>query len=211
MVLLFGIDSIAGTKQKTPESFEVDPFLSRASVKVKYTLGSYEIPNQDVRGQLELHPSKGLSRVHVAFGNQGFRSGNPALDCHLQESLGLDYKESDFPEKHVCEKDRLPVKGKNSVRYPEVTFRSMDGALTFSKVSEKPLELNVAGDWSIHGIERPVTLRIQIEKYQEGYRVRGKGTLSLKDFGVEVKKFLFISVNDEVQAEWDLVFRPENP
>jgi polyisoprenoid-binding protein YceI len=211
MVLLFGIDSIAGTKQKTPEFFEVDPFLSKASVRVRYTFGSYEIPNQDVRGRLELHPSKSLSQVRVAFGNQGFRSGNPTLDCHLQESLGLDYTQSEFPEKHVCEKDRLPVKGRNSVRYPEVAFRSMDGALTFSKVNEKPIELNVAGDWSIHGIERPVTLTIQIEKYQEGYRVRGKNSFSLKDFGVEVKKFLFISVNDEVQADWDIVFRPENP
>ena len=45
------------------------------------------------------------------------------MDCHFQETLGLDYTTSDFPKKHVCDgKNKLPTTGKNAAAYPEIVF-----------------------------------------------------------------------------------------
>ena len=202
-------DATAAPSKAPLKIYDVDPFSSRASVVVKYTFGTYLIPNTDVRGQMELHPTQSLSGVRIAFGIQGFKSGNKTLDCHLQESLGLDYSKSGFPDRHVCENDLLPARGANAVVFPEVTFQSEDSNLDFTKASELPVEFEVNGIWRLHGIEKAEKVKLTIQKRGNGVLVRGKKTFSLKDFGVTVKKFLFISVNDEVQAEWEILFEPE--
>lgn len=189
--------------------YDIDPFQSKASVQVKYTLGTYVIPNRDARGQLELSPSKGLTQVRVAFAVQGFKSNDTTLDCHLQESLGLDYNKSDFPGSHVCKNDRLPTEGKNAIAYPEIEFTSSDAKVSFAAVTEAPTTLTAQGKWTLHGVERPATLTLTVQKVSGGYRVSGKSPLSLKEFGVVVKNFLLISVKDEVQAEWQVVFKEE--
>lgn len=211
LCLSFAFDAIAAPAQTPLKVYDVDPFVSRASVVVKYTFGTYLIPNTDVRGQMELHPTQVLSGVRVAFGIQGFRSGNKTLDCHLRESLGLDYSKSEFPDRHVCENDLLPSRGINSVRYPEIAFQSEDSNFDLAKVAEVPVEIEVNGIWRIHGIEKPEKVKLTIHRQGDGILVRGKKTFSLRDFGVTVKKFLFISVHDEVQAEWEMLFKPEKP
>ncbi len=204
-------DAVAAPAKSPLKLYDVDPFLSRASVAVKYTFGTYLIPNTDVRGQMELHPTQSLSAVRVAFGIQGFKSGNKTLDCHLRESLGLDYSKSGFPDRHVCENDLLPSRGVNSVKYPEIGFQSQDPSLDLSKAGELPVEIEVNGIWSLHGMEKPEKIKLTIQKQQNGVLVRGKKTFSLKDYGVTVKKFLFISVHDEVNTEWEILFQPERP
>lgn len=189
--------------------FEVDPFSSRAMVTVRHTFGAYDIPNTNARGEMEISSDQGIRRFWVAFGIKGFDSGNRTLNCHLQEALGLDYRQSNFPDRHVCENDRLPMKGKNAVRYPEVAFRSIDGGSTPWGMGDAPRELSLAGTWSIHGVDLPATMKIQFQKTEKGHRARGKSKISLKDFGVIVRGFLFISVKDEVQVEWDVEFRPD--
>lgn len=205
------IDGAYALTKNALKVYDVDPFSSRASVLVKYTLGTYLIPNLDVRGQMELHPTQRLAGVRVAFGIQGFKSENKTLDCHLQESLGLDYSKSEFPDRHVCQNDLLPSTGKNAIKYPEVAFQSNDPDLDLSKAGVAPMELEVNGIWRLHGIEKTEKTRLTVYKQNDSILIRGKKSFSLKDFGITVKRFLFISVNDEVHAEWEVLFKPEEP
>ena len=205
------LDAVAAPTKTPLKVYDVDPFLSRASVAVKYTFGTYLIPNTDVRGQMELHPTQVLSGVRVGFGIQGFKSGNKTLDCHLRESLGLNYSKSEFPDRHVCENDLLPSRGVNSVIYPEIAFQSEDSNLDLTKVAELPVEIEVNGIWRLHGIEKTNKVKLTVQRQGDGILVRGKKTFSLRDYDVTVKKFLFISVHDEVHAEWELHLQPEKP
>lgn len=204
---------LASAEAKPVKSyFAIDPFESHVSVRLGYTLGTHRFQNHEVRGQLELHPNNELDSASVSFTVSGFKSDNPSLDCHLQESLGLDYSKSDFPDSHVCSDDRLPAKGKNSIAFPEVTFRSApDAKLAFSEVGAAPAEHRIKGNWTIHGVSRPVDVSVTLQRQGNRIRAKGSAKLALKDFGITVKKFLFVTVNDEAVAEWDVVFNPESP
>ncbi len=190
-------------------SYKIDPELSEAKVRVKYSLGTYLIPNRQVEGWMKVSKEKKLDSAQVIFQVMGFKSNDTTLDCHLRESLSLDYTQSDFPDSHVCVHDRLPSDGKNSAAYPTLSFETTGlNDLDLSKTNESELSLNVNGEWIIHGVKRKATVKILITQSSLGYRISGKHELSLKNFGVEVKNFLFISVQDQVEAEWNLQFIP---
>ncbi|NDF14271.1 YceI family protein [bacterium] len=210
LILLF---LSVGSAQAEP-LLKVVPETSKALVRVKYTLGTYVIPNTQVLGFINLVQTQSskqkLKSAEVSFLIAGFKSNDTTLDCHLRESLGLDYTQSDFPNRHVCSQDRLPAEGKNAVVFDQIQFRTLDSLdVDLSKMSEEWVNMEVPGSWTLHGVRREAPAQVKIQKTSKGYRVLGKHSFSLKDFGVVVKKFLFISVQDQVEAEWDVQFAPE--
>lgn len=192
----------------------VVPEVGKSLVRVKYTFGTYNIPNTQAAGFMNLDQSQEstvkLKSAEVSFLIAGFKSNDRTLDCHLQESLGLDYTQSDFPDSHVCTQDWLPSEGKNAVVYERIQFKTLDALnVDLSKLTDQETLIEVPGAWTLHGVRREAPVQIKIQRNSKGYRVHGKQTFSLKDFGIVVKKFLFISVQDQIEAEWDIQFAPE--
>ena len=214
MQIFLGLLFLSIVDAKADHLLKVVPEMSKTLVRVKYTLGTYAIPNTQVRGFMNLMKAQGptlkLKTAEVSLLIVGFKSNDTTLDCHLRESLGLDYALSDFPDSHVCSQDRLPAEGKNAVVFDQIQFKTNNSLdIDLSKIGEDEVIMEVPGSWTLHGVRREAPAQVKIQKTSNGYRVLGKHSFSLKDFGVVVKKFLFVSVQDQVEAEWSVQFSSE--
>lgn len=133
-------------------------------------------------------------------------SGDAKRDCHMREALGLDYAQSEFPEKHICnEANELPSSGKNAVVFPLVIF-------TISGIEKDNDKTYVIGQWNIHGVSRSDKVPVKMNADEGKLHVQGDTNLKLSDFNVQVKSakalFLTISVKDEIRAHFDLWLDP---
>jgi hypothetical protein len=184
--------------------YEPIPGRSRVSFSLPYTLGRHDGVSRVVEGFLELKgPSGALVQGRLAVPIRSLDAGNRKLECHLQESLGLDYQVSGFPDSHVCDdKEQLPSEGPNSIRFPKIE-------LTLPAVSSPSAKGELTATWSIHGVTRSQPLSYELEKLASGeLRVRAKTSFVLQDFGIIVKNFLFVTVDKVAQSEVDVVLAP---
>ena len=77
-----------------------------------------------------------------------------------------------------------------------------------------------AGDWNatiegtlkIHGVERPISLPVQVARSPSETRVRGAIAFKFGDYGMTVPADrLILSVVDDVRLEIDVVAREDQP
>jgi polyisoprenoid-binding protein YceI len=190
------------------------------ALEIPYSLGTHREKVLSVLGELLVEPEAlTVTGGRLVVPISALRSDSAERDCHLRESLGLDYERSRFPEEHVCDdRDRLPASGGDAVVHPEVVFEvERGGAIDPAGGLEQGKEVRAAveGRWSIHGVSRPARLELALSKAADApgaIRARGRHQLSLRDHGVIVKsaKILFatISVRDEVTILLDVVVVP---
>lgn len=167
---------------------------------IGYTFGTHKGTADRVEGEvrarlaersLDVDPGSLFVRI------DDLRTGDETMECHLRQSLGLDYRKSDFPDSHVCVNDELPKSGPNAVVYPKVTFSwgRHRGLPIRDTVFTLPIEVEM------HGVKKgpyPVDFSLYPQD-SKGLIVKVDGQLELKlsDFGVVVKKALgVISVKD---------------
>jgi polyisoprenoid-binding protein YceI len=178
--------------------------------RLPYSLGTHEGQARLVRGQVTYDPArpeqtKGSFVVPIAE----LVSDDKTRDCHMRESLGLNYESSEFPEEHVCDaNDELSKEGKNAIAYPEIRFE----VASVTRHSTDETRLDVDGKWTIHGVTRPARITFKVSREGQAIRLKGSAPLSLASFGVVVKSahilFVKISVADEATAVFDLLFEP---
>lgn len=196
---------------------EGDP--SPVALELPYSLGTHRLRVTRIQGAIRLDPSTlQVTEGTLRFPVEAIRSGDATLECHLQEALGIDYARSRFPADHVCDDDRLPATGPDAVAFPEIVLTLVGSAPlggTPPVEGGHASEVEAWGTLAIHGVTRPIRLRLTVSAGTEAsrtVRVRGRHVLRLADFGVEVKptKFLFvkISVGDEVTVLVDLPLVP---
>jgi polyisoprenoid-binding protein YceI len=181
----------AHAKILTPSS------ANKINVKVEYTFGSHLIEHANITGEVELdEATQQINRGKLEVSVLEFSRKNQELLCHLQESLGLDYEKSGFPESHVCVDNKLPSEGPNSIVYPTIQ----------AKLSQ-PLKLGdqtVDVSWTIHGVTKTLQTPVKLSFNEESktYNLRGKMNFNLSDFSIVVKKFLFIGVKDQIPVSF---------
>jgi len=192
-------------------SIDYKPVIGiHSSVKyaLPYSMGTHRGRVKRMTGtvSLDLEQSMGSGELHVPI--DSIDTGNKEQDCHLIEAMGLNYRVSDFPKEHTCDKnDHVATSGKNSVAYPEIIFK-----ISSIKASEKAGNFTVSGVWTIHGISHPSQFDTKIIHQGNSLKIQGEIQFSLKDYGVEVKSahilFVTISVKDEVSMVFDLELSP---
>ncbi len=173
---------------------------SKIDIRAKYTFGTHELTTDNISGTItEL---KGQYSGDFAVPISSIKEGNPKLECHLQEALGLNYEKSDYPNKHICTDDhKIPSEGLNSISYPDIRFKIED----LRKAEDR---FFVTGQWTIHGVSKTEKMEILFKEIDsELIKLNGKIKFNLKDYGVTVKKAFIISVNDEVEVSIDLNLR----
>jgi polyisoprenoid-binding protein YceI len=188
-------------------------------VKVPYTFGTHTQSVSAVQGELQidrqtLEVAGGRLEVPIA----AIRSDSAERDCHLRESLGIDYSRSRFPAEHVCDdRNQLPPSGGDAVAFPAVGLEVKGGkALGDPKLLEQGQEVRVLveGSWNVHGVTRPARLELTVsaDPAPGSLRVRGRQAFAPRDYGVVVKSahllFVAISVADEVTALLDVRLAP---
>lgn len=173
---------------------------SKLDIRAKYTFGTHELSTNDISGNIvEL---KGQYSGEIKVPIASIKEGNPELECHLQEALGLNYEKSDYPRKHICTDDnKIPSEGPNSISYPDIRFK-------IESLQKSEDRILVTGQWTIHGVSKTEKMDIIFKEIDsELIKLQGKIKFSLKDFGVTVKKAFVISVNDTVEVNLDLNLR----
>jgi polyisoprenoid-binding protein YceI len=186
-------------------------------LSIEYTLGVHEGYASVLNGRaLVDFENSSVSSAEFQVPISSMTTGSAKRDCHMRESLGLDYAISSFPEKHVCLGDNsLPATGVDSVIYPEIIFElrglnAADGTpLTRIDAGAESSVLAV-GSFSVHGVRKDQIVAVKLtrsidERGKSRLRVRGRFNLSLKDFGVEVIAWAgLISVKDTAKVKLDL-------
>jgi polyisoprenoid-binding protein YceI len=103
--------------------------------------------------------------------------------------------------------DRQAARILDAERFPEIRFAS-------DRPPRLPpgdrAELDLVGTLTLHGTGRPLTIRVEVLRDGEGWRVHGAVRLRQSDFGVEpYSGFLgTIAVQDEIEVEFVLALRP---
>jgi polyisoprenoid-binding protein YceI len=178
--------------------------------RLPYSLGTHDGRAKEVTGRVMLDGARAEGAFSVPIA--ALDSDHSERDCHMRESLGLDYERSAFPERHVCDDDdRLPETGADSVAYPEIRFR-LTGISSFAR--DKASKVDIDGDWTIHGITRSTRMPMTLKPEENGvFRLTGEATFPLQAYGIHVKPakvvFVTISAGELATAEFDLRLAPE--
>ncbi len=168
---------------------------SRLSLEIPYSLGKHKAKSDNISGNLSWDPEgKSVTQAEFSLRAETLKIKDQKLKCHLLESLTLDYEKSDFPADHVCEDNILPASGKNSPAYPLISAKLLSPV--------KPGE-EARLEWSIHGKTHAenIPLTIALDNGAKTMTVKAKWKLRRSDFGIIVKKFLFIDADDSIPLE----------
>lgn len=174
---------------------------TKINLTVPYTFGKHELLASKVQGQLKWSSQESvITDAEVALEVSDLEAKDQKLKCHLVEALTLDYSLSDYPKEHVCDgDDRLPQTGKNSPVFKQIKLRLVAPV----KLSDQTAEL----EWEIHGRTRKQTIPIRVSLAEEGRKLVLDSQWKMKrsDYGIKVKKFLFIDAADELPVEVHMV------
>ncbi len=183
--------------------------------ELPYTMGTHKGEARSVSGEAKIRLSDlSVISADLKVPVESIRTGDEKMDCHMWESLGLDYEKSAFPESHVCNDNQLPKQGPDSIAHREIRFEWIA-----SKALGDPKDLDAGnsvaveleGRWTIHGVTRPgkATYQVSRAEGQPGaLRIEGRQDFQLADFGIEVKPFLVIKAKGGATAVIDLILRP---
>jgi len=192
---------------------------SKAEAVVSYSLGTHLQTAQEIHGQLMLDPTTLASASGtVVLPIAGIHGDGGTRDCHMREALGIDYARSRFPQEHVCDGDRLPATGPDSIAFPEIRLEVLSAKplddLALLEAG-KPVRVEVEARWTIHGVTHSTRELTRALRDGAAFHVRGRSAVELADHHVVVKatKVLFseIKVADAVTVTYDLRLVPASP
>ena len=162
-----------GTAQET--AFQLDP----AQTSVKFTLGDVL---HTVHGTF--HLKRGGLQLEAASGKI---SGEIVVDAKSGES-GSGMRDRKM-HKEVLE----------SERYPEIAFRpdKVEGAVA----SQGKSSVKVHGMFSIHGVDREITVPAEVEMSTDHWTATVHFTIPYAKWGMKNPSTLFLRVNDSVEID----------
>ena len=170
---------------------------SSLEFKIPYTMGTHEGSSQKIGGSVTIG-----EQGEFSLPIKSLKTDDEKMNCHLYEALGLNYKNSSFPDEHVCEDNKLPASGNDAIVYPKISY-----SVTKSKIlnaTQDEFELELEGYWKIHGQKKNESFKIKLIKDQGRWRSQKSIKIHLSDFDIIVKNFLFISVEDTVSVKLSL-------
>lgn len=135
--------------------------------------------------RVPLHTFTGTSQHLVGEIDMTTRAVDFYVDLETLET-GIGRRDRDMRE--ALETDRFP-------------FAEFTGRLTtpFDLSGQGRQSARVRGDFSLHGVTRPIDVVGTIERTSRGLRVRASWEVRLDDYAIEPPRLLMVKV-DEVQA-----------
>lgn len=84
----------------------------------------------------------------------------------------------------------------------EYPFAEFYGKLIspFNPDLNQPQQVTVKGDFTIHGVTRPVTIEGTLEPAAEGLKVNASWSLNMKDYNIKPPGILFYRVSEKIDA-----------
>jgi polyisoprenoid-binding protein YceI len=95
----------------------------------------------------------------------------------------------------------------DAARFPAISFRSKEVA--GRRVSEGVYELQVAGELTLHGVVRPVTVPVRVEVAEAALTATGRTSVAQRAFGIEPVSAGggTVKVKNEVGIDFKIVAR----
>lgn len=169
---------------------------------VPYTFGSHAFKSTQLDGELVWdEASRRVTQANYAVDITQVQVKDEKLKCHFEESMGLDYEKSDFPSEHVCnDDDRLPAEGKNAIVFKKIKLRLLSPINLESKTAQV--------EWEIRGIKKIQELPIEINFNEADnlLTLNAEWKMKRSNFGIVVKKFLFIDADDTIKLKLKLTW-----
>jgi hypothetical protein len=207
-----GFSLQAGPHGETGASFDID-----------YFAGTHHGVARSMNAQLGMQLGENFSVKTGKFSVpiESLDTENKTRDCHLRESLSLDYSHSRFPNEHVCDSDdQLPATGADAPVFPLLEVEMMDYAVLNQQKSLMPgdsIDLDLKARVKLHGVTKenmPIRVRVTYLDAQKGLvRVSGGFSLSLGAFNAVVKPIVggFGTVSDQANVSLEMAFTPSPP
>lgn len=189
-VLFFSLSCFALTLQEQSLEFIVP-----------YTFGSHTFKSTQLKQELVWDEDKrSITQANFSVDLSQIKVKDDKLKCHFEESMGLDYEKSDFPSEHVCQDNKLPTEGKNAIVFKQIKLRLLSPINLESKTAQV--------EWEIRGIKKTQVLPIEINYDNEKHLLVLKSDWIMKrsDYGIHVKKFLFIDADNDIQLKLKIVW-----
>ena len=87
--------------------------------------------------------------------------------------------------------------------FPEAELRVPRKKVVFPPQG-RPVESDVQGRLTLHGISKPCSIRYRVEQARPGeYRVHGTTRIDIRDFGIEVPTYLGVGVEPSIGIQVD--------
>lgn len=96
----------------------------------------------------------------------------------------------------------------------EFPYASFKGSLqAVESNGEGHYEMLAKGDFSLHGVTRPVEIKAAADGNDGGYRVQSDFIIRLPDYDIDVPSLMFMKISEEIQVHLDfnLLPAPTNP
>jgi len=90
-------------------------------------------------------------------------------------------------------------------KYPEIVFKST--GVTGKAVATNQYDLKLAGDLTLHGMTRPITIPVKVSVTGNDLRAQGEFSIDRGDFKVKATSAFhgLVRVRDKVKFEFDIV------
>lgn len=109
------------------------------------------------------------------------KTGNGLRDRHMRE----DYLQTD-------KNQFTNIKGKITEAY---------------KVSETEYNIKATAKMFIHGVTHDIVIPGKIYKLQTGFKIKSNYSIKLTDYKIEIPKFMFLRLSEEIKLELDFVVK----
>ena len=157
-------------------------------------------------GAAQLNVTQGSVTAHTeVFGDSNIEPSTTAITSHL--SMG-DTPESIEGSVIVSmtslasdnsDRDEHMHEAMESSTYPNATY-------TFTSVTPEEKGYKIEGTMKLHGVTKPVTFQTEITDNGDTLSMKGTGSILMTDFGIEPPVLLFLTVRDQVDLRFDVIF-----
>jgi polyisoprenoid-binding protein YceI len=108
------------------------------------------------------------------------------------------------PQKQIIDKELREIVLEPD-KYPEIVFKST--SVTGKAAANNQYDLKIAGDLTLHGVTRPITIPVKVSVTGNDLRAQGEFSIDRSDFKVKATSAFhgLVRVRDKVKFEFDIV------
>ena len=147
------------------------------------TLESFEGITDKIDGYIQTDGIEKLigSEFYFEVDLNSVKTGNGLRDRHMRE----DYLQTD-----------------------KYQFTNIKGKIReANKVSETEYNIKATTKMFIHGVSRDIIIAGKIYKLQNGFKVKSNYTIKLTDFKIEIPKFMFMRLSEDIKLDLDFIVK----
>jgi polyisoprenoid-binding protein YceI len=90
-------------------------------------------------------------------------------------------------------------------KYPLTHFKG--NVIESEKISDSEYNLKVSGKMFIHGVTRDITVSGKLYKLSNGFKLKSDFKIKLTDYKIEVPKFMFVRISEEIKLFLDFIVK----